>query len=689
MFEKAHYALLGDIPILEGNRKDLLQFDSCAQVLARAALETPESITIGIFGKWGTGKTSMMRLIKANIEEIARNEKTHAVPVWFNAWQYEKEEHLIVPLTATITRAIDKELKDGKWNEKFLKAAKSVRDALRSIAYGFEVKGKIGIPLVSEAEINLSGKDMIERYQDLTKDSVLARSLYFDAFEQLENCAKSGADSPRIIVFIDDLDRCFPPKAVALLEGIKLVLNQPGFSFVMGIHDEIISEFVKTKYSSECGIDGSHFEDYLDKIIQVKVPVPEREADEMNDYITQLLNQTGVIDKNDIAGLVNLIAESCNRNPRSIVRMLNRIMVTVRIGEIDKKKYEPTALILDMATDSEKYRHFKSILDETFQLDEGEGRQVTFGKLVVEIIKRNESRSGDKREIRDELGDIKLRSRETDLKKVCIMLGENRHIESILKTQAGQKWLEDTKYRKTLMHATRQTIGEQRQEVRQENDPVSDIVNNMVTLPEIEFTMGDKEFGPCHHVTLSSFSLGAMPITQKQYLHVMGQNPSNFVGDNQRPVECVSWDNACKFCDKLSQLTGKKFRLPTEAEWEYACRAGSTGAYCIGDNVNELTEYAWFNKNSDRTTHPVAKKKPNKFGLYDMHGNVWEWCSDRYRDYSSEPVSNPIGPDKGSYRVLRGGSWVNDSGDCRCAARYCRGPSYCDGSIGFRVVFVL
>ena len=129
---------------------------------------------------------------------------------------------------------------------------------------------------------------------------------------------------------------------------------------------------------------------------------------------------------------------------------------------------------------------------------------------------------------------------------------------------------------------------------------------------------------PIHKVNLKAFKIGKYPITQKQYQSVMRNNPSNFKGDNL-PVEQVSWDDAVAFCKKLSEITGQKISLPSEAQWEYACRAGSTGKYCFGDDVNQLENYAWYNENSGSKTHPVGEKLANSWGLHDMHGNVWEW----------------------------------------------------------------
>lgn len=151
-------------------------------------------------------------------------------------------------------------------------------------------------------------------------------------------------------------------------------------------------------------------------------------------------------------------------------------------------------------------------------------------------------------------------------------------------------------------------------------------------------------------------------------------------------MECVVWRDAIEFCEKLSAKDAGAYRLPTEAEWEYACRAGSTGEYCFGDDRVRLGDHAWYNSNSGQATHEVGQKEPNAWGLYDMHGNVYEWCSDRYGDYPADPQIDPTGPTSGSKRVIRGGSWFYGAYDGRAATRKKSRPDHSSRTVGFRVV---
>lgn len=184
-----------------------------------------------------------------------------------------------------------------------------------------------------------------------------------------------------------------------------------------------------------------------------------------------------------------------------------------------------------------------------------------------------------------------------------------------------------------------------------------------------------------HQVTLTQgFWLGKYPVTQEQWEKVMGSNPSQFKG-GRNPVENLSWDDAREFMKKL----GSGFRLPTEAEWEYACRAGSESAFCFGDEEGKLKDFAWYSGNSGAQTRPVGQKKANAWGLYDMHGNVFEWCADWYGSYPRGPLTDPTGPPSGQDRVYRGGSWSFDARVCRSAYRNYWRPDSRFNFLGFRV----
>jgi len=189
--------------------------------------------------------------------------------------------------------------------------------------------------------------------------------------------------------------------------------------------------------------------------------------------------------------------------------------------------------------------------------------------------------------------------------------------------------------------------------------------------------------------------MGKHPVTQKQYENLAGENPSHFKESGpESPVEQVNWNEAIAFCRKLQDHLGQagnrhECRLPTEAEWEYACRAGSQKNYCFGDDEAKLEEYAWHGENSGGKTQPVGQKKPNQWGLYDMHGNVWEWCRDWYDQYPKGPVTDPTGPVEGTSRVLRGGSWrVELPSALRSAYRFNLAPDSRRNLIGFRCVWV-
>ncbi|MFN6300953.1 MAG: formylglycine-generating enzyme family protein [Planctomycetota bacterium] len=241
-------------------------------------------------------------------------------------------------------------------------------------------------------------------------------------------------------------------------------------------------------------------------------------------------------------------------------------------------------------------------------------------------------------------------------------------------------------------------------QAQQPKEITNSIGMKLMLIPKGKFMMGSPESEQGrnenenqHEVTISKdYYLGVYEVTQAQYEKVIGKNPSHFQGaevgneNADLPVEMVSWDDAVEFCKKLSELpdekkAGRVYRLPTEAEWEYACRVGSKTAYSFDDEEGLLPEYGWFSRNSSRRTHTVGLLEPNVWGLHDMHGHVWEWCSDWYEEYPEGAVSDPVGAKEGSSRVYRGGSWLNSAANCRSANRRRNDPSDRSNGIGFRV----
>ena len=236
----------------------------------------------------------------------------------------------------------------------------------------------------------------------------------------------------------------------------------------------------------------------------------------------------------------------------------------------------------------------------------------------------------------------------------------------------------------------------------------AEIVNTIDSIPPIEmvfveggtFQMGatseqgsdaEDDEKPVHTVTVSSFYIGKTEVTQNLWMAVMGGNPSYFKKGGNYPVENVSWDDIQEFLSKLNAVTGKKYRLPTEAEWEYAARGGNKSSgykYSGSNNIGDVAWYdgAWYDGNSSEETHLVATKAPNELGIYAMAGNVWEWCQDWYGGYTSSSQTNPQGASSGSFRVLRGGSWYLSARLCRVSYRISSYPDSRYDDIGFRLV---
>jgi len=445
--------LLQDEPV-SNFKGDQLGIEPFARVIAGAAVGTDGPFTIGVFANWGEGKTSLLKQAKTLVDEY----QPEIVTVWFNAWQYEKEEHPIVPLVASIVRAVDQKLQTLKKSPSKVKTAlSSVSRALRAIAYGFSAKAKVGVPGFPEIEAGFVAKEMIDRYEKLTSagDPLLDRTLYYNAFETLERVAAeqpTGEAAIKIVVFIDDLDRCLPPQSLKLLESIKLVLAQRGFIFALAVDRGMLESFVAVRYQKEYGIADYHASgtQYLDKIVQLPLALPPHRA-RFQHYIQQLLDgpvfkhASNELVRDAVKELVDVLAAGSNYNPRNLVRFLNNLIVDREIwasilqqqGEDDAES-ELDAARLGLCAVSRILRQ---------HLGDSLYRWLVGNKEVCNRLARDDLETETPKE---EVVSATLHER--SMRELMVRLDEAPFLRDLLGTDSGKSWLTD--------HEPRQQVDE-------------------------------------------------------------------------------------------------------------------------------------------------------------------------------------------------------------------------------------
>jgi len=315
--------LLSYEDLIEGDDRDLvgLGFSAYTRVLGDTALGTPGPLTIGVFGEWGTGKTSLMRMVERSLSR-----KKEIVKVWFNAWRFANVEHPIVPLVATIVREMKcnkhalMKLKDG--GEVLIKS-------LQAAADGFSVKSKGKMQSFADVDKSFAAKDIIERSKVPIPDPLLRRSLYYDAFERLSSIPVSG--NVRIVVMVDDLDRCFPDLAIRLLEGIKLALSLPGFIFVIGIARNVIERYLQFRYQEVYGMKDAQGQSYIDKLIDLPFHIPSQSgcADSFSGKILDCIAEDF---KPQMESVMPIVASVSGCNARTAVRFINDLMIDAAVN---------------------------------------------------------------------------------------------------------------------------------------------------------------------------------------------------------------------------------------------------------------------------------------------------------------------------------------------------------------------
>ncbi len=439
--------LLEDEPV-PGHWVDELSLQPFARVVAGTAVGTGGPFTVGVFADWGQGKTSVLRQAKSLIDHDPQH--ADVVTVWFNAWQYEKEEHPIIPLTASIVREVDRKLATrSEPNDALGKGFTKLARALRAVACGVSVKGKLKVPRFGELEVEVAPKEMIERYEKLQAedDPLLEPSLYQLAFEALEEIAnpkghEEGEPLPKIVVFVDDLDRCLPDQGLRLLESIKLVLAQQGFIFALAVDRRIIDGYLRKRYKEEFGVEeyAAGGTSYLDKIVQLPLPLPPHKS-RFEQYIRELLKRPALSHDEEVAkafaGMVKVLAVGSNSNPRSLVRFVNNLLVDWRIRSLTPGD-DPDAGFLQLTAVSRALQQ---------SLEHGYYRWLVTDRDLCNAIAEGKGRPMRERLPADEDQGLHAERR----KAVLAVLERYDHLIELLdQEEAGQRWLREHEARKAV-----------------------------------------------------------------------------------------------------------------------------------------------------------------------------------------------------------------------------------------------
>lgn len=683
---------------------DQLGFDryveTLGEMIASKSFQTP--FCIGIHGEWGSGKTSFMRQLEKRLQNGGADPAI--IPVWFNPWRYAKEEHLIIPFLRTIAAGLEDY--DGRLEEKspFKGKVKAGIDnlklAARAIAYGATFKF---------SALALSGKDMIEREKKLRGGRVgeLTEGLsdiYYRIIDYLQKAVKD--QGYRLVIFIDDLDRCLPEKAVELLEAIKLILDLEGYLFVVGVNRRVVEAGIREHYKfpqAEAGGEGSDrqgnlAEEYLEKIIQMPLELPPIEPTRKRKLILSLLKDSSLKEH------AKLIEHGIAGRPRDIVRFVNFVAFFARLAErlkIDLQR-EPQG--------EEKPKNWRELVEQYFS------PEFYLKWAILAFAFRREHR-----QIIDRTGYfLELQGSARPLKE-----GEAQELSQSLRPEIHL----DERLRKVLEYG-KAFFAEPwliRKYVHLAASVGQVIAEGEVVLPSIRVAGRAKEMlapigamvkvlrGPFLYGEeketrnlAASFEIDVYPVTNGQFLqylqavHAASTDPIDQEGNRiidreqsrillataengskewivaegyaQHPVTGVTWHGVLDFCHWRTEVEHSRaniFRLPTEEEWEKAARGDNGNEYPWGNDFDPdrcNTKESAKKGTTEVTAYPLGK---SPYGCYDMAGNVWEWTSSHYAKDSDSAV-------------LRGGSWRFDRSDARCASRFRLEPDAWNIVIGFR-----
>ena len=732
--------ILDDLP----TDKDALDFKPYVETLVDVCKTASTPLTIGVFGTWGSGKTSLMKMVRNKLPD----EYTVA---WFDAWKYDKEETLWRAFLLNVLSAVRSKVKEEEptqdldYLETMLYRAVDIEKAGGVTIDLAKLGGKVTQGVVQLGLSFIPGGSVLSEFvkkvqqlgaESLTDDITDAiqreqTKIHIEQvkfLEQFQNKFRTLVEQHvtnnggRLVVFVDDLDRCLPEKAIEVLEAIKLFVDAPGCVFVLGLDQDVIARGIEMKYK-ELGekkdgegkgkftIEGMR---YLEKIIQLPFQIPPVEQTDMGEFVEGLTADWPHEE------CPKVFAVGLGDNPRQIKRTVNVFLMLWNLGEKRKEKLEGRIKPIRLA----KVVAIQAIYPELYDLLKETPRYL---RELEEYYRQEVQETGER--IADKgmrkPGDIDEKVQEGVAKiepppalvnfisRVAIRRILTLHPPEFSEANFVGLKPDELRLYFTLTRRAEAPKAEPVETPRQAFEP------QMVRIPAGKFLMGstlkqaeqaikdgvDKSWvedeQPQHEVELSEYSIGKYPITNREYQAFVKETnhkpPQSWDGDQypaekgDHPVVYVSWEDANAFCKWLSEKTNKTYRLATEAEWERAARGEDGRNWAWGNEFGEGNANTAEAKIGDTT--PVGQFSPqgdSPYGCVDMIGNVWEWCADwfdekEYKNRQGKPVKDPHGPEKGNTRVVRGGSFDYAQRSARCADRGRYDPNDSDGSLGFRV----
>ncbi len=752
--------------------KDALDFTPYVETLADIIQTGNTPLTIGVFGTWGSGKTSLMKMVWNGIPESEYKGLPKDFTVaWFDAWKYDKEESLWRAFLLCVLSALKKTAGDhGKPVEEF--------DKLQTLLYReMEIEkvggvtidlGKIGgVAAKSLAQLTLS---FIPGLSTLTKlveelqsgaaknvdDATAAiqrerTKIYIEQIQFLEQFQKTftgliqkHVKPNRLVVFVDDLDRCLPEKAIEVLEAIKLFLDAEDCVFVLGLDQEVIARGIEMKYKElgekQEGDESRHFTiegvRYLEKIVQLPFQIPPVEQNDMGDFVEGLSKEWPHEE------CPKVFAEGLNdiqhNNPRQIKRAVNVFLMLWNLAKKREKKLQNRVKSIRLAKvvaiqivhprlydELKETPRYLGELERYYRAESSQERKMEKGESP---LPSGEGKGDALRPEGVSKGEGVAAARAEPPPALVRYLSQRgiaavRRILLLHPPQTEDANFDDLSIEELKLYFTLT----RRAEAPQPAPPPAEAARlvfepQMIRIPAGKFLMGTtkeqaqqviKEGGedwkkwlvweqPQHIVELSEYSIGKYPITNREYQDFVREEkhnpPRGWDGDqfppekSGHPVVNVSWDDSIAYCKWLSEKSKKSYRLPTEAEWEKAARCKSENESLIypwGDEFDPKNANTSESKIGD--TSDVGQFSPrgdSPYGCSDMAGNVWEWCNDWFdeQEYKKRTeFKDPKGPGKGSIRVLRGGSFLNNPRNARCAFRDWNNPFVINNYLGFRV----